>query len=65
MREKIFFKGFQHLGILARMARPGGHVRKPKLVEQARDRALVIVDPEAVVDHLLEVDPAPPHHAVD
>ena len=59
-----FFKRLQHFGILARMARPGAHVRKPELVQQARDRALVIVHPEPVADHLLEVDPAPPHNAI-
>ena len=47
------------------MARPGTHVRKPEIVQQARDRALVIVHPEPVADHLLEVDPAPPHHAIN
>ncbi len=46
------------------MAHPGAHVREAEIVQQARDRALVILHPEAVPDNLLEVEPAPAHDAV-
>ncbi len=32
------------------MAHPGAHVREAEIVQQARDRALVILHPEAVPD---------------
>ena len=62
--REVFFERLQNLGILVRMTRSGTDERKAEIVQQARDRSLVIVHPEAVADHRFEVDPAPPHHAV-
>lgn len=46
------------------MARPRADVREADLLQQLADRALVIDDPEALLDHPLQVDPAPAHHPV-
>jgi hypothetical protein len=46
------------------MTGPRAQVREAEFVEQARDRALVIDHAEAILDHRLQIDPAPAHHAV-
>jgi hypothetical protein len=51
--------------VLGRVARPGAHLGKAKLLEKLADIARVIVDAEALGDDPLEIDPAVPHNAVD
>ena len=47
------------------MARPRANVGKAEFLEKLADIARVIVDAEALGDDPLEIDPAPPHNAVD
>lgn len=49
----------------ARVTRPGAHVREAQLLQQRRHMALVILDAEALLDDPLEIDAAPPHHAIN
>ena len=46
------------------MARPRADVREAELLQELADRALVIDDAEALLDHPLQVDPAPAHDPV-
>ena len=47
------------------MARTRADVGKAECLEQLANRALVIMHAEALLDHALEIHPAPAHDAVD
>lgn len=53
---RSFFKRLDDLAVLGTVTRPGAHVREAELFEQLADMALVMVDAEAIVDHVLKID---------
>jgi hypothetical protein len=59
-----FFERLDDLAILLGMTRPRADVREAQGLEQLADGALVIGNPEALLDDALEVDAPPAHHAV-
>lgn len=59
-----FFKGLDHALILSRVTRAGADVREAEPLQKLADRALMILDAEALADDALKVDPAPADHAM-
>jgi hypothetical protein len=59
-----FFERLDRLRVLAHVLWPGRHVRKPELVQHARDVALMIPHAKALEDHLLQIDPSPADDAI-
>src|SRR5690606_37612170 len=59
-----FFKRRHRRSVLTGVPRAGAHVREAKLLEKRTHMALVILDPEPLLDNPLKVDPAPANHPV-
>jgi hypothetical protein len=59
------FKGVEHALVLARMLRPAADVGEGEACQQIGDGALAVDDAEALLDHPLQIDAPPAHHAVD
>jgi hypothetical protein len=62
---RSFFERRDRLGLLAWMKRAGADVREADLLQDLADGALVIDDPEPLLDDALEIDPAPAHDTID
>jgi len=62
--REVFFKPLQHRRVLLRVFGARAQVREAQIVEQPGDRALVVRHTKALLDDLLEVDPAPTHDPV-
>ena len=63
MRGK-FFISLDDLAILLRVLRAGADVGEAQGLQELADGLLVVVDAIALGDHLLQIDPAPAHHAM-
>lgn len=62
---RSFFERLDHAHVLGRVARPRADVSEANLLQQFADRALVVVDAEALDDDLLQVDATPAHDAMN
>ena len=60
-----FFIFLEDAQVLTRMPRARADVRKTELLEQLADVAFMVFDPEPLGDDRLQVDPPPPHDAID
>jgi hypothetical protein len=63
-RAGSFFKRFDDLLVLTRMARPRADMREAKLLEELSDIARMKVDAEPFGDDTPEIDAPPPDDAV-
>lgn len=60
-----FFERLDDLAILFRVTRTRADVREAERLQKLANRALVVLDPGALGDQRLEVNPPPAHHAMD
>jgi hypothetical protein len=60
-----FFERLDHARVLRRVVWARADVGKADLLQELPDRALVIIDAEALANDLLQIDAPPAHHAID